>query len=531
MIYINYNLILLYFPDTNRKRSTSKSRKRPTSQLNYTAKDGTIWSVQTTDDQNIGRMQQQNVFTETPGPTSYAKRNITEGEVLTAFSLFIDKFMIDHIIKCTETEARMKLQNDSWKTNREEIYKLFGIMYARGLLAKGQPVEQIWSRAWGINYFPSTMSRDRYKELLKFIRFDIRSSRAERLQTDKFALISIIWNRFIDNSKACYRPNSDITVDEQLFPTKARCPFTQYIASKPDKFGIKFWLAVDATSKYLVNGFPYIGKEAHRPTNQPVTEFVVLQLMEPFLDKGRNVTTDNFFTSLQLSKKLQHRKTSIVGTMNRIRKEIPPEIKRSKESLYSSKILRHGNSTLTVYQGKRKKNVLLLSTVHQHVAIAGGTKQLPETVEYYNSTKYGVDILDQMARKYTSKVSSRRWPLQVFYNVLDLAAINAYVIYKETTKIKISRRQFMLKLLEELQMKNSSTENDDTSDNSDMETEPTTSASKRQWCTVNCGGRKKRRLAAKKCSRCERAVCGSCTAVVKTKVICKKCSSSNVSHA
>ena len=44
----------------------------------------------------------------------------------------------------------------------------------------------------------------------------------QRLQADKFALISELWNRFISNSQACYKPHQNITVDEQLFPTKAR---------------------------------------------------------------------------------------------------------------------------------------------------------------------------------------------------------------------------------------------------------------------------------------------------------------------
>jgi hypothetical protein len=34
--------------------------------------------------------------------------------------------------------------------------------------------------------------------------------------------------------------------------------------NKPDKFGIKFWLLVDVESKYIVNGFPYLGKDADK---------------------------------------------------------------------------------------------------------------------------------------------------------------------------------------------------------------------------------------------------------------------------
>lgn len=100
--------------------------------------------------------------------------------------------------------------------------------------------------------------------------------------------------------------------------------FTQYIASKPDKYGIKFWLAVDVTSKYLVNGFPYLGKDETRPPNQSLGENVVLRLMEPFKGSGRNVTTDNFFTSLKLAKELKKNNISLVGTMNRVRRELPP---------------------------------------------------------------------------------------------------------------------------------------------------------------------------------------------------------------
>lgn len=188
-------------------------------------------------------------------------------------------------------------------------------MFSQGVLAKGQSVDHLWSKTWGPPFFRKTMSRDRFKEIMKFLRFDIRSTRSDRLKTDKFALVSQVWDRFIGNCIVSYRPNEDIAVDEQLFPTKTRCPFIQYIASKPDKFGIKFWLAADVKSKYLLNGFPYLGKDVDRPTSQPLSEYVVLRLVEPYMGKGRNVTTDNFFTSVKLAEKLKAKNTSLVGTV------------------------------------------------------------------------------------------------------------------------------------------------------------------------------------------------------------------------
>ena len=96
------------------------------------------------------------------------------------------------------------------------------------------------------------MSRNCCREIMRFLRFDLRSTRSARLQTDKFALITDIWNRFVDNSISCYKPGENITIDEQLFPTKSCCRFIQYMPNKPDKSGIKFWLAVDVESKYIL---------------------------------------------------------------------------------------------------------------------------------------------------------------------------------------------------------------------------------------------------------------------------------------
>jgi hypothetical protein len=143
------------------------------------------------------------------------------------------------------------------------------------------------------------------------------------LQSDKFALASEVWQRFNDNCFLCYRPGENLTADEQLFPSKARCRFTQYMANKPDKFGIKFWMLVDNDTKYICNAFPYLGKDELRSANESLPESVVMRLMSPYLNKGRNVTTDNFFTSASLARTLKAKDTSIVETISRTRREIP----------------------------------------------------------------------------------------------------------------------------------------------------------------------------------------------------------------
>ena len=147
------------------------------------------------------------------------------------------------------------------------------------------------------------MARDRFTEIMKYLRCYIKAIHRPCLNTDKFVLSSEIWNPFIQNCISCFQPGPNLIVHEKLFPFKCRCPFLQFIASKPDKFGIKFWLADDVDTKYVCNGFPYTCKEGTRPANDSVAENVVFCLLIHFIGKGLNVTEDNFKCSKPLSDK------------------------------------------------------------------------------------------------------------------------------------------------------------------------------------------------------------------------------------
>ena len=93
-----------------------------------------------------------------------------------------------------------------------------------------------------------------------------------------------------------------------------------------------------------------------------------------------------------------------------------------------------------------------MSTLHPDVEIPShkNPKKKPETVLFYNKTKSGVDVIDQMARKYSVKAGSRRWPVHVFYNVIDLALINSWILFRDVCKSNVSRRRFIQLVGEEL---------------------------------------------------------------------------------
>ena len=73
--------------------------------------------------------------------------------------------------------------------------------------AKNFPQEKLWAKDMGCPAFNRTLSRDRMRLIKKFLRFDHRGQRRGNLEVDKFALISTVLNRFVDNSQKSYRPD------------------------------------------------------------------------------------------------------------------------------------------------------------------------------------------------------------------------------------------------------------------------------------------------------------------------------------
>ena len=59
-----------------------------------------------------------------------------------------------------------------------------------------------------------TMARNRFFEIMKFVRFDYKQTRSHRPATDKLALISAVWYIFVGNCLRHYKPGANITVDE-----------------------------------------------------------------------------------------------------------------------------------------------------------------------------------------------------------------------------------------------------------------------------------------------------------------------------
>ena len=159
------------------------------------------------------------------------------------------------------------------------------------------------------------------------------------------------------------------------------------MANKPNKFDLKFWMAVDVETKYLFNGVSYLGKDDSRRDDVNVPTSAVMKLMSSLFGRGYSVTCDNYFTFLCLA----HERCKIVGTIRWNRREVP-EVLKTTRPLHKTVVLKLTRSTvvtITTYQCKRFKSVSILNSLHPYITIPkkDNLKKKADTILFYNSTK------------------------------------------------------------------------------------------------------------------------------------------------
>lgn len=98
--------------------------------------------------------------------------------------------------------------------------------------------------------------------------------------------------------------------------------------------------------------------------------------------------------------------------------------------------------TLISHVPKKSKAVCLVSSMHHCESVDENTGK-PEIIAYYNSTKGGVDEIDKKCSIYTCSRRTRRWPMVIFYRMLDISTVNAHVLYQADGANAIERGQFI----------------------------------------------------------------------------------------
>lgn len=175
-------------------------------------------------------------------------------------------------------------------------------------------------------------------------------------------------------------------------------------------------------------------------------------LIKPYLGKGHNLFTDNWYTSPILASFLHKRKTSITDTIRKNRRGMPNLSKK----LALGEIQRLHNNMLIIKWLDRREVYMLTTLVPDTVVNTGKLYRneepvkKPNCVMKYNECMGSIDKTDMLLSSVECVRKTLKWYKKIFFHMIDLSLLNSYSVYKTATGENIPLAKFQLELIRQL---------------------------------------------------------------------------------
>ncbi len=186
-------------------------------------KGGAIWSAHPSPAE--GRIPAANIMKRKPGFTTKIQT------ILDAFKLFFTNEILDEIIfhtncyaeRCFDQAKRLRQNSNTKKRNfrrwkpidRIELESFIGLLIQSGVShSNHELLNDLWDISQSRPLYRATMSLQRFRYILQFIRFD---DRQRRNTSDRLSPIRNIFERFVQQLPRHFIPGEYLTVDEQLY--------------------------------------------------------------------------------------------------------------------------------------------------------------------------------------------------------------------------------------------------------------------------------------------------------------------------
>lgn len=404
------------------------------------------------------RTLQHNIVLKCPGLRGSNALQKTSKPIEDWSRLFTEQMLAD-IVQWTNVKIRKERQKYKNPLNSDlrdldvtELRGFFGLLlYTSIFKSNHEDIRSIFATdGTGRDIFRCVTNANRFAVILSCLRFDNLVDRSERRKTDPVAPISELFNSFVANCQREFVIGTGACIDEMLIPFRGRCKFKMYMPKKPAKYGLKIMALTDSRSGYFLNGYIYHGKDSDGYTlsddekKYSKPSQAVIRLSKPIQGTNRNITADNWFSSMEIVNYLTTKKLTYVGTLKKNKREIPLSFLPSKQRSVGSSLYGFTRTvTLLSYVTKKNKAVILLSSVHHNEYTDPRTGK-PEIIEYYNCYKGGVDSLDEKCSVYSTGRRTQRWPMAIFYRLLDISSVNSYILHQShRDNTKITRLEFI----------------------------------------------------------------------------------------
>ena len=97
------------------------------------------------------------------------------------------------------------------------------------------------------------------------------------------------------------------------------------------------------------------------------------------------------------------------------------------------------------YKRSQKKLLFMIRSKYQIVFVGQAHPKTYKNIQELQFVKNRCrSFLDQIARYHISKKATTRWPMTIFFNIIDYACINACIIYSEITWKRLMGRKISL---------------------------------------------------------------------------------------
>ncbi|XP_047538573.1 piggyBac transposable element-derived protein 4-like [Vanessa atalanta] len=334
--------------------------------------------------------------------------------------------------KATLPHSRIKRWCD---VDEQEMLKFIGVLLLTGLISF-PTIESYWKK--DVLYQHTLlhhidMSYNRFNLLLRCWHF--ADNQVTDITADRIYKIRPLLDLVMRNERNIYTPGEVLVVDESMVHFRGRLHFRQYIPSKTHKYGVKIYKLCTAEGYTL--GYQIYHGESRQCHGLDTSGSIVIQLAEEFLDQGRLIVTDNYYTSIPLAEFLKSRNTDLLGTVNKKRRGLPKDVIQASLKVGEIAVQQKNNITLLKWHDKR--DVTMLSTCHgKDMALSSGRnpRLKPRMVLDYNTGKKGIDVADQLA-SYNSPIRKTViWYKKVAADLLSISIVNSLIIYNEFHPLK-----------------------------------------------------------------------------------------------
>lgn len=363
---------------------------------------------------------------------------------------FLFKEEIFHYIAEMTNLYSVQKKGKSLNISKKEIEQLIGMEIIMGIVAMPSYTDY-WAFDTRYPLIADTMPLKKYEQLKSNLHFVDNTHINEN---DRYAkirpLMEYLRKNFIEIEE-----EKSYSIDEMMVPYKGKKAGSrrQYMPKKPTKWGFKFFVRA-GNSGIVYDFFAYDG--ANTFDGYEFTEWehnflgiggkTVIKLCSTIRDKPMStVYFDNWFTSFPLIYHLRNEYGILsLGTVRKDRMKgcnVIEDKNLKKRGRGSYQMVCDNVHKIAVVKWVDNQCVNLVSSycadepintimrydkqTHQKQPVS-----CPHIIKQYNKKMGGVDKADMLIALYRIGMRSHKWYMNIFYQLLDIALNNAWLMYR-----------------------------------------------------------------------------------------------------